>query len=282
MLKYINKYSLVAITLALLIGCNNNSGSSNESDLSKNSDPVTIESLKSLQSSIDKDTRSSIKSLSTKVSDEEIKDPSSIDSAQICESGSIDFNLQEAQNQFSFEAKECMVDQSTIDGALEINGDENGMNIEIKVTKELSIKDQFSSLLAKKDSYLSIKSDMQDNITISSSFDLLLDQEEIKVDDLVIKAKKDTTSVSIYMPSGEMRIGKVYLKVDPNYDNSKTPFVINDDGSLQKGGLIKFLDILNHKMEIEAISSNEIEFRVDQNGDGEFSEDEKLIQNLDE
>ncbi len=282
MLKYINKYSLVAITLALLIGCNNNSGSSNESDLSKDSDPVTIESLKSLQSSIDKDTRSSIKSLSTKVSDEEIKDPSSIDSAQICESGSIDFNLQEAQNQFSFEAKECMVDQSTIDGALEINGNENDMNIEIKVTKELSIKDQFSSLLAKKDSYLSIKFDMQNNITISSSFDLLLDQEEIKVDDLVIKAKEDTTSVSIYMPSGEMRIGKVYLKVDPNYDNSKTPFVINDDGSLQKGGLIKFLDILNHKMEIEAISSNEIEFRVDQNGDGEFSEDEKLIQNLDE
>ena len=283
MLKYMKKYSLVAITLALLIGCNSNSdGDSSKEDLSKDSNPVTIENLKIVQNSINKNTRSSVKSLSTKVSDEEIKDPASINSAQICESGSMNFNLQEAQNKFDFEAKECKIEQSTINGALKIEGDKNGMNIEIKVTKELSIKDQFFSLLAKKDSHLSIKSDMQNNITISSSFDLLLDQEEIRVDDFVIKAKENDTSISFYMPSGEMRVGKEYLKVDPSYDGSKTPFIINDDDSLVTGGLMKFLDILNHKIEIEAISSNEIEFRVDENGDGVFSENEKLIQNLDE
>ena len=96
---------------------------------------------------------------------------------------------------------------------------------------------------------------------------------------LVYKMKDNNDGSSeIFPASGEENFGTgVYFKVDPSYDASKTPMVTDDSGVLQVGGLFKYLDGANHKVEVEATATNEVTVWVDENGNGSHDAGESEV-----
>jgi len=93
---------------------------------------------------------------------------------------------------------------------------------------------------------------------------------------LVYKMKENSNgSVEIFPASGEENFGTgIYFKVDPNYNAGQTPMVSDYNGNLLAGGMFKYLDGVNHKVEVEATAVNEVTVRVDENGNGTFEENE--------
>ncbi len=280
MLSYIKKYSLAIIVSFALLGCvDSNKSTKNSDTFERNSNAVTIESLKSFGTKIEtKNLRAPIETLKTQTS----MQPNGMQDSKICQNdGTMDFNIQESKNQFSFDANNCTIDQTTINGAITINSNQQNQNILIEVIKELTIDDPSSSILIKKGSKLSITLETTTHsFTIDTSFHSIIDNEVLAVNNLVIKGtNKDDIVNLIYLESGEMLLGNNYLKVDPSYDHSQTPFTIDQNGYLQSG-LMKLLDGASHKIEIAVKSENELEIKVDENGDGNFSDNEILIEYL--
>jgi len=89
--------------------------------------------------------------------------------------------------------------------------------------------------------------------------------------DLIYYFNINGGSVSFYPVSGREYINNVsnYFDVDSTYDASITPFQISF-GTLQAGGLFKYLGAQAKKIEIEASNTNEITVRADVNGDSIF------------
>lgn len=95
-------------------------------------------------------------------------------------------------------------------------------------------------------------------------------------ENLIYKSKDLQDGSYIEFPiSGKEKIGEsAYFTVDTSYDASKTPFKEDQNADLQKGGLFKYKDKENHKVELEVTDTNIVTVRVDSDGDGKFSIDE--------
>ncbi len=90
--------------------------------------------------------------------------------------------------------------------------------------------------------------------------------------------ERDNGEMLIFPVSGEENFGTgAYFKVNPNYDASLTPMVTDYEGNLQAGGLFKYLDAANHKVEVETTAENEVTVRIDENDNGSFEENEIKI-----
>ncbi|RUM62973.1 MAG: hypothetical protein DSZ05_09355 [Sulfurospirillum sp.] len=80
-----------------------------------------------------------------------------------------------------------------------------------------------------------------------------------------------------YPVSGYEQIGESALfEVDPAYDASKTPFITDKNGD-DISGKAYYLDDQTHKVEITVVRKNIVSVKVDENGDGSFSEDETSL-----
>ncbi len=95
-------------------------------------------------------------------------------------------------------------------------------------------------------------------------------------ENLVYKGKDLPDGGSIEFPvSGKEKIGdSAYFRVDTTYDASQTPFKTDKRGKLLPGGLFRYVDGQNHRVELEATGIDQITVRVDSDGDGNFSDDE--------
>ncbi len=92
---------------------------------------------------------------------------------------------------------------------------------------------------------------------------------------LVYKMQDAGNSFEVFPVSGSENFGTgVWFTVDSHYDASQTPMVTDMNGDLQVGGLFKYLDGANHKVEVEATATNEVTVRVDENGNGSFEASE--------
>lgn len=100
-------------------------------------------------------------------------------------------------------------------------------------------------------------------------------------ENLVYRSKELPNGYYIEYPeSGREKIGdSAYFDVDTSYNASKTPFTSNTNDELLSGHF-KYLDANNNAVELEVTSKDIITVRVDENGDGVFSDDEKSIVNL--
>jgi len=94
-------------------------------------------------------------------------------------------------------------------------------------------------------------------------------------EDLIYKGKGLADGGFIEFPvSGKEKIGNsVYFMVDPSYDASQTPFKSNKEEQLVNG-MFKYLDEDNNSVELEITSKDIVTVRIDQDGDGKFSENE--------
>ncbi len=99
---------------------------------------------------------------------------------------------------------------------------------------------------------------------------------------LVYKMKENSDGSSEIFPvSGEENFGTgVYFRIDPSYDASQTPMVTDYNGDIQVGGLFKYLDGANHKVEVEVTATNAVTVWVDENGNGSHDAGESEVVSL--
>lgn len=100
-------------------------------------------------------------------------------------------------------------------------------------------------------------------------------------EDLVYKMKVLSDGSTIEYPvSGKEKIGdSAYFTVDPDYDASETPFKTNANDELVSGKF-KYLDSEDHAVELEITGTDIVTVRVDTDGNGSFVGDEVSSINL--
>jgi hypothetical protein len=100
-------------------------------------------------------------------------------------------------------------------------------------------------------------------------------------ENLIYRSKEFSDgSIWEYPVSGKEKIGdSAYFIVDPNYDASTTPFKSNANDELLSG-LFKYLDKNDNAVELQITSKDIVTVRVDENGDGDFSDNEQSTINL--
>ncbi len=280
MIDKFKKYSVIALASLVLFGCGaNDSKNADVITVVNNGKAATISGLRSFggesattENLSTSKIRNSADSFST--------DSESESSDQICQSGEMNFNTAQNQQMVSFDAKNCNDGYSTINGAASIQMYENDKGMFAEVLRDLTIRDEYFSLFAKKGSFVKFNID-NSNMTFTASFDVSVNNEVLKASNLKVVATEDQNSSSLYIASGEMLIGEYYFKVDPSHDGSTTPIVAGDNGFVGNG-VIKLLDGAGHKVEFAVISQNEIAFKIDENGDGVFGEDEIMTENIEE
>lgn len=276
MLQSIKKYSVVVLAAFTIIGCGGGSESTALGQLENNGKAVTIKSLQSLGETTNSENlsntklRNSVDSLSSAQSEG--------DSDGICQSGTMDFSTENNQQTVSFNANNCNDGYATINGSVRMEAYEDGeAGGLIEVLTDLTIQDEYFSLFAKKGSNLKINIDGQ-NMRFSASFETEINGETFSASHLSIVGTENDDSASFYIGSGEMILGEYYFQVDPSYDNSRTPITVGENGFVS--GVIKLLDGAGHKIEFAVVSKDEIALKVDENGDGAFSANEILVENI--
>ncbi len=282
MLKITKKSALVTISLLAtltIFGCGSNDSGS-KIVVENNGKAASIQGLRELGDNTDIKnlSNSKIRSSTDKFSS---PDETTTSSSEMCQSGSIEFsesNKNRDNQLFSFDAKNCNDGYSTIDGAFKIQMYKDGGGMFAEVLRELTVRDDYFSLFAKKGSFIKIIN-KQNNIVLTAGFDLTVDSEKFLAENLKIVVENSGNSGSIYIESGKMLIGEYYFEVDPSHNQKSTPIVMSDEQSgFLPGGVIKLLDGAGNKVEIAVVSKDELAFKIDENGDGQFSEDETLIE----
>lgn len=281
MLKNITQYAVAALAALVIIGCGSNDKGETKSTLTNSGKAVTINGLQSLGNGIEIENISATK-LSSSADNYASNSESSSDS--MCQSGGMDINTQNNQQKVTFDAHNCNDGYSTVDGSVHVEMYPNNQGVFAEVLRDLTITDDSFSLFATKGSQIKLTVDAQ-NMRLTTSFEADINGEKIAAHNFSVVTKEDQYGASLYIASGEMTIGEYYFQVDPSHDPSTTPLYINDDGTndgFNVGGVIKLLDGAGHKIEISPISPYALQFKIDENGDGIFSSNEILVENLEE
>ena len=276
----IKKITVASVVAMAIIGCGG-SGSDSSKDtnagsnfVTKNSKAVTIEGLKTMNSSIGIDNVSA-KKLRNTTSSYETKssnsDTDTVGNGMCSAGGSFLFSDDEKTHTMKLDAKNCKEESSFIDGELTMSdiGEESSS---IEVLRTLSITDSSENLelSAAKGSKISITENK-----IEADFSLKINAETISVDNLVITGSDDekTESSTIHFNSGAINVGEYYFEVV----KQKSDF-ITDEGGI-KSGLLELKDGAGHRVELSA-KNNKISLKVDQNGDGSFDNSEILSEDI--
>jgi hypothetical protein len=274
MLK-MTKYSVVALA-TLIIGCG--SGSSNKGAVNKlqnNGKPATIQGLRALGDEIDTKNLSNTKIRSSASNFENRQN--NPENESICQSGTMDFTTSNNQQviSFNFNAKNCNDGYSTINGSARMEAYGNDGGGFVKIIKDLTISDEYFSLFAKKGSFVKININAN-SLKLTAGFKSTINGEEFSASNLSVLASGNENGGSFSITSGQMIIGDYYFEVDTS--SKSTPIVTGKDGFVS--GTIKLLDGAGHKVEIAVVSAYELAFKIDENGDGTFSKNEILTENI--
>ena len=272
MLKNIKIYFVVALATLVILGC--------ESDSDKNSDvpnfvqksdtKVTMDKLRSLGGD-NNISNSGISKSASKFSEQQVNE-SGMDGE--CNSGSMDFV--EKKDYLSFSAINCNDGDVLINGSATFSGNENGGSA--KVLERLTISDEIGGgeISVEKDSQISMTTDKSGTIIFAANFQATIDNEEFSANNLKIVVSISETGGYFDIQTGKVRAGELYFEVDPD----TTPIVVSKDGFVR--GAIKLTDGSGQKMEVSVASKDKLAFKIDEDGDGEFSDGETTIENIED
>jgi hypothetical protein len=277
----IKKITIASVVAMAIVGCGGSGSSSdsktNSNFVTKNSKAVTVEGLKSMNSSIGvkkvsaKNLRDTKDNYETKSDDVDMQSSKEND---ICSGGgSFSFLDDEKSQIFKLSAQNCKEGTSTINGSIVMKGlMEEGDSGTIEVTKDLTINDSKENidLFASKGSNIFFS-----DTKIKADFNLKVNGETISADNLVITGKDDeaTDSSTVHFASGALNVGEYYFKIV----KQKSDFITDENGI--KSGVLDLVDGAGHKVELSA-NNNKISLKVDQNGDGVFDTNEVLSEDI--
>ncbi len=280
MLKNIKKYSVVALATLVLIGCGaDDKNESTTKDLSTYSDAeklayALVNQKKALNAGQSDEKQN-------KALDSEQSDVKQSRKVQECQNGgSMDFGDFDPSNYMEYYTpptitfKNCNDGDSTINGKIKMDlySDEEGT---ISYLTDFSFKDSEGSGLIKQGGRVEFHNEggwEVATINMVAVFNGVTHGGE----NLIYRSKEFSDgSILEYPVSGKEKIGdSTYFTVDPNYDASVTPFKSNANYELLSG-LFKYLDKNNNAVELQITSKDVVTVRVDENGDGTFSDSEK-------
>jgi len=260
----IKSFSLAAVAVLMMVGCNSGSKSdSAPSFVTKNSKAVTIGSLQNLGDTVSTESLKSVKSTADNTYN---KDDSSNyeENDQPCDTGSMVFS-EVGSSSFSMDATNCTKDGTIINGAFSLSVSESDRKASAKVTKAFTVVDEGTNLFLAKDSKIIVN-----DHTIEIDFQSKINNEEISGNNLSIAFTEKNNGATFSFTSGVVNVAGYYFE----FVSQESPFVLGDYGL--ESGLLKLKDGAGHKVEIFVEAANQVALKVDENGDGIFSEDEVL------
>jgi len=281
MLKNIRKYSLVALVSLVMMGCggsgDGDSGSITSKNISQLSTFSDAEKLAYYIANKDKTTE-------TGQNDKKSRLVQTID----CVNGGtqevtfpVESFAQITQDIFPSKLSfiDCVEDGETTTGTMNMamTGPDSGT---ITYLTDFIVEGGEDDVFIKNGGTITLSNDGEWDVTLIN-LEVTFNNVKHGGIDLKYKGKELPDGGDISFPvSGKEKIGdSSWFNVDANYDASKTPFKTNSNGKLTSG-LFKYLDDKNHEVEIEVIGQDVIAVRVNENGDGAFTNDEKSIINL--
>jgi outer membrane lipoprotein-sorting protein len=283
----IKSFSVAAMAVLVLVGCNSGSteGSSTKAaslaDAKKLAQNITTgTSLGSSVGSIGSIAGQSINTLSTKSTRSTFN--------QSCLNGG-NMAMTFDENQFSYSSTPKAMDMAIEMQNCNQNGEISNGKITFKIQNlsgdnmnmDISFPTNFTTIADGKTMTIKAGGSMQ--MKHEAPYEVMIlnievtdGSESYGGENLVYKMKENSDGSSEVFPvSGKENFGTgVYFMVDPNYDASRTPMVIDHSGNLQVGGLYKYLDGANHHVEVEVTATNEVTVWVDENGDGNHDANE--------
>ncbi len=273
MFKNIKQYSVVALATLVIIGCGgNNDNSNNKSSKTDLNSYSAAEKLAYYIANQDKTTQTGN---SKKKRSREVKE---------CQnSGSMDFgsvsNEDFLNKPVTIVFNHCDDGYGTTHGTLQMNMDDNDEGTMNYLT-DFTFKDGSDKGLIKKGGSVETHHDGEWEVATINMV-VVFNGITHGGENLVYRSKELPNGESEEYPvSGKEKIGdSAYFTVDPSYDASATPFKTNANDELISG-LFKYIDDKNHAVEFEVVGKNKIAVRVNENGDGTFSNDEKSIIDL--
>ncbi len=198
-------------------------------------------------------------------------------SDSLCNTGTIDYRADEPTKTMSINAKQCNDGSSTLDGAVSVKlegSEESPTGGTATVTSNISLTDTDNSFSLDKGATLNValtKEGTNEYTNIETTFKSKVNGVIINASALKVKITDDMDSMQedtreINVKSGEFNIGSYYFKIDESQSN-----MITDNG-----GTIHMTDGAGHKVELIAAADESVKLKVDENGDGTFSEAETL------
>ncbi len=269
MLKNIKIYSVVALATLVILGCG--SDSDKKSDVTnfvqKSDTKVTMDKLRSLggDNNISQFTDSGVSRSASKFND----DDQNMGFNEEC------ISIKEEGKTSIFSANNCNDGDATINGEAKISGDENDITFEI--LQDFSVADNLFSFSAAKGSKISMTT-TDGTMTFTANFKAIIDNEIFSANNLSIAIAIDETANggSFHIKGGEVQAGDFYFKIDPS-----TTAIVADSNGL-KSGTIKLEDGSERKMEIAVATPETISFKIDEDDDGKFSENEITTENIED
>jgi len=269
MLKILKLASMVSVAAFVLIGCGGSGEKSKASIVNHSSKAVSVAGLKSLEKT------SNIKNLSNsnlKNTAENAEGIKSEDADAQCKTGKIE--IQQSETSLSMNAIECNDGESTVNGALSVkfNQSQTSNSGTLSITRDMTLDDSENAFFIKKGAQLSVNMNQigeTSSIKIMSNFQSALNGITLNCAGLDIDASVSDDNIKVTFNAGEFNIAEYYFKIDASEDNS---IIINDNVS---SGTISMTDGAGHKVELE-VSDAGVVIKIDENGDGIFSENEIL------
>ncbi len=266
----IKSFSLVAMAALVMVGCGS-SGKSGEPAaqfVTKNTNAVTISGLQSLGETVSKDSLISVKSSASNTYSKD-SDTGYVDNGQPCDTGSMTFSGGEGSSSFSLDAQNCVKDGSTMNGALSATISEASKTASGTVLRDFTVVEEGVNLFLAKGSKVSIN-----NQIIRADFQAEVNDEVISADNLSVNFAERSNGASFSFTSGKVNIAGYYFE----FVSQPSPFVIGESGI--ESGILRLKDGAGHKVELVVESVNHLYLGVDENGDGQITESEKLRDNF--
>ena len=185
-----------------------------------------------------------------------------------------DFVYNPSETVMSFH--DCVEGGESINGKVKVTLAQNGDTPEsITFLEDFSTLSDTERITIKKGSSFAMR-------TLQNGWDELIINADMTYNgirhvgqDLIYRGRQlPNGTLEEYPVSGYEQIGDSALfEVDPTYDAGQTPFVTDaHDDTIS--GTARYLDDKKHAVEISVPAKNIVGVKVDQNGDGTFSEDE--------
>lgn len=266
MLKNIKKYSVVALATLVMIGCGaSDDGKTTQKDLSSYSDAEKLAYALVNQK----------KALSVGESEEK----KSRDILECQNGGSMDFGERDYSD-FLNNGPTTMIFRNCDDGYGTTNGTmkmdlDNYGNGTMTFLTDFSFKDATDEGLIKQGGRVEMHTEGDWEVATINMV-VVFNGVTHGGENLIYRSRElPNGGYEEYPVSGKEKIGdSSYFTVDPSYEAWKTPFISNANDELISG-LFKYLDANDHAVELEITAKDAVTVRVDENGDGAFSDTEQ-------
>ena len=276
----IKSFSLAAMAVLVLAGCNSGGSDNSSKSLSDYSEAEKLAYVIANQNTV----------LDSVSSDNNTRSTRSTKSRTVasCDSGTMEVFFSVPFDQVSYDSEpnkilfnDCKIGNETTNGDIKLDVSTDGLTETMSTENGFTVSGgEYPGSILKGGTMTRTQDGDWEILTIN--LEMQINGIKHGGENLIYRGRDFDDGSSIEYPvSGKEKIGNsAYFTVDPAYDASSTPFKTNADGKLVSGKF-KYLDKQNHAVELEITGEDVVTVRVDEDGNGSFVGDEVSSIDLD-